>query len=384
MQYVTPSGDLVSEVLVKQPYTPDLRPIRPVNYEQIDTIRFITICFIIWGHCLLGWEQRVHAGVIDEMVAVLVLQAGKISTVIFFLVSGFLIRPKLQRYTLKSYFRERSPRVYFPWLSFIVLFMLIQVVQLLPLKELWETRDLERFIQLNYSILDGLLIYSAYWFITTYALSMALFVVLRKHADSWWLGAALGLITLFYCLNLHFQWTDTKHSKAILGYAAFVWTGMKMNKHFTRLQYHLANVPWAAAIGLLLALLLIASYEGIKLTETGCLDPFASNRFSNIILSVTFFLALLKFGKIDLVNKLNPRKTVYGIYLVHNILIFELTAVITSWVSGDVFVSASVWTLLIYQFSFFVVILCFTYLVVNRLSRSRLCWIIGIKPGLKA
>ena len=53
------------------------------DYEQIDTIRFITICFIVWGHCLLGWDQKTTNSLSEEILKSFVLQAGRIGTIIF-------------------------------------------------------------------------------------------------------------------------------------------------------------------------------------------------------------------------------------------------------------------------------------------------------------
>ncbi len=348
------------------------------NYEQIDTIRFITICFIIWGHTLVGWENRPTHGTFDEVMKMIVYQTGKVSTIIFFVVSGFLLRPKLQGYTLKSYFKERSPRVYLPWVFFIILFQFISILHQVPLAEIWENRDLRLFVRLNYNILDGLLLYSAYWFITTYMVSMVVLVLFRKHAESWMLGAAFAAITLFYAVNLYYGWIEANHSKAILGYVLFIWVGMKVNRHFDRIQNWLARVPWAWLGGSVFVLFALACIEGYTLSTVQCVDPYASNRISNIFLSLLFFLALLKMGTVGRINRLQPRKTVYGIYLIHNILIFELSRWIGFFFAREI-EQSSLWLCVLYQIAFFTVILILTYQLVRRLAESKFCWVIGIK-----
>jgi len=347
------------------------------NYEQIDTIRFITIAFIIWGHCLLGWNERVTHSLTEEWVKIFVLQTGKISTIIFFIVSGFLLKPKLNQYTVVSYFKERTPKIYGPWIFFILVFMAISIVQLIPLKELWITKDIRGFIKLNYAILNGLLIYSAYWFITTYIIGMAIIIALRKHINKPWLGLVFLSLTAFYCLNLHYMWIATNHSKAVLSYTFFIWLGIQINNHYSRVTNILKKVSWPLVVLVLLGSFILASYEGYSLTIKECGDAFASNRFTNGILSILLFFALLKLGKISRINKLNPRRTVYGIYLIHNLIIFELMMVINFYFK-DYLLTGNVWKILCLQIIFTSFIITVTYQIVRIIGNSRLKRIIGL------
>src|SRR5471030_2786257 len=55
------------------------------NFEVIDTIRFIAMCSIVWGHCNLGSETTIYHSSTDIILQSIVLQMGKIGTIIFFL-----------------------------------------------------------------------------------------------------------------------------------------------------------------------------------------------------------------------------------------------------------------------------------------------------------
>lgn len=347
------------------------------DYEQIDTIRFITICFIVWGHCLLGWDQKTTNSLSEEILKSFVLQAGRISTIIFFIVSGFLLKPKIHEYSVKSYFKKRIPKIYLPWLLSISIFMIISVIQLLPLRDLWISRDLKGFVKLNYNILNGLLLYSSYWFITTYMVGMAIIIYFRNYIEKLWFGAIFLVFTVFYCVNLHLSWIDPNHEKAILAYTFFIWLGIQINVYSHIVLKYIRKVSWPAVIVLFVFLFVIACMEGEILTDLHLKDAYASNRFTNILLSIIFFFALLKVGKVRIINTLNPRKTVYGVYLIHNILIFESYLVIDSFFKNDLS-NLSIWNLLIVQMTFMTFIITLTYLLVSMIGKSKYSWAVGI------
>ncbi|MDB5014074.1 MAG: hypothetical protein JWQ25_2276 [Daejeonella sp.] len=348
------------------------------DYEQIDTIRFITICFIVWGHCLLGWDERVTNSWTDEIVRSLVLQTGRISTIIFFIVSGFLLRPKINEYTVKSYFKKRIPKIYLPWFLSISFLMVISVIQLLPLHDLWVSRDLNGFIKLNYNILNGLLLYSSYWFITTYMAGMAIIIYFRKYVEKFWFGAILLLFTIFYCINLHYLWIDPNHEKAILAYTFFIWLGVQVNVYSDVILKFIKQISWLTVILLFFSLFIVACFEGETLAGMHLKDAYASNRFTNILVSIVFFLALLKLGKLSAVNILNPRKTVYGIYLIHNILIFECYLIINTFFK-ETLSTLNFWNLFAIQIAFVIFIMVLTYKIVSVIGKSRYSWAIGGK-----
>jgi len=347
------------------------------DYEQIDTIRFITIFFIVWGHCSLGWEQRVSTSWVDDLIKNVVLQTGRISTIIFFVLSGFLLSPKIQEYTVKTYFKKRFPKIYLPWLISISVLLIISVFQLIPLHDLWVSKDLKGFLKMNYAIINGLLLYSSYWFITTYMAGMAIIIYFRKHIGKLWFGGILLSFTLFYCSNLHYQWIDPNHEKAILAYTFFIWLGIQINIYSEDILNYINRTSWPVLILSFASLFTIACLEGEILTEMALKDAYASNRFTNILLSVIFFFALMKLGKIRMVNMLNPRKTVYGIYLIHNILIFECYMLINAFFRAEIS-ALSTWNLLTIQFGFVMFVMILTYKIVSLIGNSKYRWVIGV------
>lgn len=347
-----------------------------VNYSEIDTIRFITISIIVWSHSLFpAWHDQSADEVFEGIIKSFVKQLGAISTIIFFIVSGILMRSKLQGYNLKGYFNERIPGVYGPWL-FIVFFniFLIMVYQLSK-QDLLANRSLSTIANSIYAIVNGLIVYGPYWFVLTYLVGMVVLIYFKRYSCNIYFGLVLGAITLVYALNFHFEWIDTFHTKAILGYTFFIWLGFQFHTHWEKILAKAKKITWLIMLIMMIVFFSIACYEGYFLSVKGVRDPFASNRMTNIIFSLIFFICLLKIGPIRIINNLRPRKIVYGIYLINSIVIFGLTLLFKKDI--DNLYLADIWLLLALQLVFFTITIMLTYLVVYFLINSSLRWIIG-------
>jgi hypothetical protein len=348
------------------------------NFDQIDTIRFLTISIIVWAHSLFSaWYSRVPLELTELIVKTIVIQAGAISTIIFFIVSGILMRSKLQYYNLRTYFIERIPRIYAPWLFIVALNVVLIIIQKLPVRELWISGDYGQFLRSVYDIMSGLLIYGPYWFVVTYFAGMVILICFKQYSANIFFGLFLFVITLFYSLNFHLEWIDTLHTKAILAYTFFIWLGFQIRRYWDNILKGVAKAGWGYFITILLLLFALACYEGFTLAKLGVNDPYASNRFSNILFSLLFFLALLKMGSIKWINNnMKPRKTAYGIYLVNSIVIFEFTLLLDDHLKNLVYLN--IWALLLLQLVYFSIILFLTFIIVNFLANtSRLRWVIG-------
>ena len=346
------------------------------NYSEIDTIRFITISIIVWSHSLLpAWHDQSADELFEEIIKSFVKQLGAISTIIFFIVSGILMRSKLQGYSLRGYFNERIPVVYGPWLFIVCFNVLLIMFHQLSQQDLLATRSLSTIAKSIYAIVNGLIVYGPYWFVLTYLVGMVVLIYFKRYSGNIYFGLVLGAITLFYAVNFHFEWIDTFHTKAILGYTFFIWLGFQFHSHWKEILAKAKKITWPIILTMMLVFFSIACYEGYILSLKGVRDPFASNRITNIIFSVIFFLFLLKIGPIRIINNLRPRKIVYGVYLINSIVIFGLTLMFKKGIDNLNFVD--IWLLLILQFVFFAITLMLTYLIVYFLINSSLRWIIG-------
>ncbi len=347
------------------------------NYHEIDTIRFITISIIVWSHSLFpAWHIRKSNDFIEEIINSFVIQLGAISTIIFFIVSGILMHSKLQEYSLKGYFKERIPAVYGPWLFFVCLNVLLIMLHQFSF-DLLASKSFSPFITSIYNILNGLIVYGPYWFVLTYLAGMVILIYFKQYSTNIYFGLLLATFTAFYALNFHFGWIDTFHTKAVLAYTFFIWLGFQFQARWKELLDRVRKLRWFFIIFLMLLFFSIACYEGYKLSLAGVRDPFASNRFTNILFSLIFFLFLLKIGPITIINNLKPRKIVYGVFLINSIVVVELSVLFKKYI--DDLILVDIWTLIGLQFIFFAVTLILTYLIVNYLINSSLNWIIGSK-----
>ena len=346
------------------------------NYSEIDTIRFITISIIVWSHSLLPpWHDQSTDELFEEIIKSFVKQLGAISTIIFFIVSGILMRSKLQECSLKSYFNERIPVVYGPWLFIVCFNVLLIMFHQLSQQDLLATRSVSTIVKSIYAIVIGLIVYGPYWFVLTYLVGMVVLIYFKQYSCNNYFGLVLFAITLFYALNFHFEWIDTLHSKAILAYTFFIWLGFQFHSHWKEILAKVKKITWPIMFIMTLVFFSIACYEGYILSLNDVRDPFASNRITNIIFSLIFFMLLLKIGPIRIINNLRPRKIVYGIYLINSIVLLELTVIFKKYI--DYLYLVDIWVLIALQLVFFAVTLILTYLIVYFVINSSLRWIIG-------
>ncbi|QNR84491.1 hypothetical protein H9N25_21725 [Pedobacter riviphilus] len=77
-------------------------------------------------------------------------------------------------------------------------------------------------------------------------------------------------------------------------------------------------VTWGLLLILTFAL---GIWESVHLIELGSKDAYNTLRISNIIYSFVAFGVLLKIGNIKILDRLKPRETTFGIYLLHSIVI---------------------------------------------------------------
>lgn len=292
-----------------------------IDFKVIDTLRFISICLIVWGHCGLGIEGEVFHSTAASAIQSFAIQLGKIGTIIFFLISGFLLGPKIQSFTVAGFFKSRLKSTIIPWLIFVLLFGLINITESNGLFNAISERNFTGVFSIVFAAFKNIIFYVAYWFIVVFFISVTVLILFKKYINTTWIGVSLGLITLFYCINLHYGFISAHHTKAFLGYAFFVWAGIQISRNYEKFSLLLKKTSWWFLITMIILTFVIACYEGMALTKIHCVDPYASIRFSNVLNTLFIFIALFKMGHVVLINKLNPRRNVYGIYLLHNVLL---------------------------------------------------------------
>ncbi len=356
--------------------TSEIKP-QKVNYSQLDTIRFLTISIIVWSHSLFPeWYSDIPRDAAGEFLKVIVIQIGAMSTIVFFIVSGILMNSKLKHYNIKSYLVERFPRVYAPWILIVLINAILLFILQLYTKEIEFRWDAGHLMQIAYNIMLSLMIHGPYWFIYTYLIGMIILIIFKRYSSNFNFGIVLLLATFFYALNFYGGWIDTLHSKAVFSYTFFIWLGFQIQSRWDDNIKKVKEISWFVLVPLLAVLFSAAAYDGYNLLVQEVKDPYASNRLINIAFSLVFFVALIKLGEIPSINRLRPRKIVFGIYLINSIIILKFTYLFSNRINS--LSGVSTWSLLLLQVIYFVVVLFLTWLIVHYLVRSeKYRWIVG-------
>lgn len=348
------------------------------NFDFVDTIRGIAMVGIVFEHAAdLGWVR--YPDLYSTFIQASVLQVFKFTTIAFFLISGFLINYKFTEYTPVQYMRNRLKSTIAPWMLWL------NVLVLMNFAELWfnHRRNAEA-----YPLPDNILGYlmtqyhqiitgTSFWFVLNFLICIALLLLFKKHLYKIGFGIFLGLTSLVYSINLYFDWFVTQHTTAVFGFVFFLWLGVYLNKKYSQVM-DFVNRTSFAWIGMVTFLLfLLADAETVYLKMNGVEDAYNTLRISNVLYSLSFFALLLKWGAIPIVNSvLEPRKTTYGIYLIHHIVITFAVREILRPFQVDM-QELNVYMASLYSFARFLLAYLITFLLVKVIVRTRFKWSIG-------
>ena len=342
------------------------------NYNFIDHIRCISMMTVIFEHGFGSHDLPLHAT--KFWIYISFIQAAKFGTVIFFMIAGFLISEKFTDYTPGQYVKRRFSNTFGPWLFWSVVFIVFNIVaQYVPgtifKNDNFRLEHILKGIKYTYC-------YTTYWFIVNFMVSIMVLLVFKRHLYSLALGACLLVCTLFYSINIYFEWFDPRHSTALLGFVFFLWLGAQMRK------YWLAITQWINKISyywLILAALLtygLAICEMLILIHRNSGDPYNTLRISNLIFSVVVFALLIKINNIPVLNYLKPRQTTYGLYLIHFIItVFVLNAILQLFNINEEFLSPLQFTLL--RISEFLIVYVITLVIVMVINKTPARKLIG-------
>lgn len=360
------SGHLISNVSLSKQFA-----------LRMNIVRFLAICSIVWGHSLYQFEHTVFHTFTDQAIQSVLLQIGRIGTVMFFIITGYFLSDKITGFSVLSYLRYRLRSLIIPWAIFLSLYILIQVFHTVSLKQLVEG-NLSGALQLVSGLFKAFVFHSAYWFVPVSVAATLILIAFKNHVNKKGFGLLLAVISVFYSINLYHGWISVNHTKAIAGYVFYIWLGVQIKNNIHTLHAVLAKISWPALICLASVTFVIACMEGMKLTAIGSQDPYASIRWSNAVLSILLLLSCLKSGKMGGINNLNPQSNVYGVYLAHSIIISELLPASNTFISShNLYVHMP--QLIIAQLIFFAFTFTATYLLVMGLKRTPLYFMVGRK-----
>ena len=315
-----------------------------------------------------------------SLLQVSVLQFFKFATIAFFLIAGFLINHKFTEYTPWQYLKNRFKSTIGPWALWINVLVLIEIINLLFIayfKYNGERHMPSPFIDYLLSSYYSVVINTSFWFILNFLICIAILLLFKRFIYSVLFGVVLGIASLFYSLNLYHEWIRTPHTTALFGFVFFLWLGAYMNKHIDVLFSFIRRISWFALGSITLVLFVLADLEIIYLKSIGVEDAYNTLRLTNILYSLSFFLVLLKIGSIQFVNQVfQPRKTTFGIYLTHEIVILHLLNPIFHpfhWYVNSMTAIVAI----LYSILRFIITYLISILIVRLLLLTKLRWTIG-------
>jgi hypothetical protein len=342
---------------------------------RMDILRFVAICSIVWGHSLCSWADKTKYQEDYRILALVANQLGRLGTINFFLISGYFLSKKISGFSIVDYLKYRLPTIIIPWFIFLMVLVVIQVLNVYSFQQIQTGHALE-ILKYTLRLLNGFIFHAAYWYIPVSILSALVLIVCKKYINKAAFGLVLLGLTLFYSINLYYNWVSALHTKAFLGYVFFLWLGAQLYQHKEKFELILSKIPWKVLIPAFLLAFTLACFEAEILSTEHSKDSFSSIRISNLIVCLLFFLAVLKSNRLTMLRHLNPRQNVFGIYLVHCIIIVEAMPVANAFIKQHNLVS-NLPVLFLTQTAFFVIIMVITFAMVWAIHSSPVAFILG-------
>jgi len=348
------------------------------DYSFIDNLRFISMFGIVMEHSTLFWGRKFEM-LNEQLVQTLSIQVFKFGTILFFILSGFLIGDKFTNYSSGEYIKRRFSNTVKPWLFWCSTMLVLTYVS-------WYVKyiksdNMELLIDPVGKFFENIVHITtdtSYWFILNFMVCIATLLIFRKYLFSNIFGGILAMLSFCYSANLYLQIFPTEHTIAMFGFIFYLWLGFKLNLNFDKFCRWIAHVKfWHFIIAIVLTFT-ISCIESVNLMHVLPNDPFNTLRISNILYSLVMFLFLFKYADFKFIKKFKPRETTFGIYLIHQLLIFYFLPLIFQplGIRDD---QKSVYVLVVLQMVRFLIVYPIAYLLARLISLApkKISWIIG-------
>lgn len=350
-----------------------------VNYDFIDSLRFIAIITIVIEHSYL-WPPSVYFQTQSEqIIQTITMEFFKFGTITFYILAGFLIGDKIHTTTSLAYLKRRFDGTFKPWLFWIIVFLILIYTDFAVIY--FKGGDAPAFqnpLTFFWGRIKYIIVETSFWFILNFLGSISILLIFRKYLYKYWLGAFLFACSVFYSINLYFEWIPTRHTTAILGFVFYLWLGVIMHKYFDQFNIWIKKLKvWPLIIFVALTFI-FSCWESIYIMNSGSdVDPYNTLKITNIIYSLTAFLLLYKVGNIKWINKLNPRSSTYGVHLIHYIIIAQILPLIFRplHITPDGKSSFELVLIQYGRFLFTYVVSYFLVFIINKIERIK--WIVG-------
>ena len=305
-----------------------------------------------------------------------IVQAFKFGTVAFFLIAGFLFAANKDQYSVFDYLKRRFNNIFRPWLIWSTIFIVL-VTAVPILNSIITKAPLISVVANIYWGAKWVYLHSNYWFIMNYFFCTTVLLLNKKVLNSWIFGLILLSLTSFYSVNVYFEWIMPEHTTAIFGFIFFYWLGVQINRFYQNIKIFFQKTHVIYFVMATFITLFLAVRELSLLSSLHKVDPNNTLRFSNIVFSITVFFLFLKIERFNWLSFLQPRKTTYGIYLVHYIFAICLLPLIFGEANVSLLQHLSVFEMIKYELTRFLIVYLFSFTLVQAISRSNYAWVIG-------
>lgn len=313
----------------------------------------------------------------EKFTQIFTLQLFKSGTIIFFLLAGFLIGDKFKTYSTTEYLKRRADNTLKPWAFWVVVLLILNYVNEIIIALRFGDQNSKFTLQGFGSELANIVFNTSFWFIPNFLICITIILCFRRYLYSLTFGLILLVLSLTYSLNIYLDLFPTAHTTALFGFIFYLWLGVQLNKYFEKFEAFINNTSLLKITFSLLLTFIFASLESYHLLAILPTDPFNTLRITNILYSIVSFCFLYKIVGFISINKLNPRFYTFGLYLIHQILIFRLVPMIFKPLGISLIDKTAYYFLAVQIFVFLIVYPTSMFIVWLINKSARLRWIIG-------
>ncbi len=370
MQYVSPAAWPVSRK-------------RATDHLCVDNVRYWSMFAVIAVHSLIAWGIHSDSGIGWE-IQIALLQAAKFGTIGFYLISGFLLGQRVDRYGPYEYFLRRLKTVALPWAIWAGIFTVLPFAKSLSLGS--ANGSIGRPM-LHYA--SQVVLFSPYWFVPNFFIGLLVLLMLRRHLDDARAGIALFSVSLFYGVNVYGKWIPANHTYAALGFVFYLWLGSWVARHPQTLLPFVQRIRWSSLVLGILATGALALGEAHLLRGLKADNVVNTLRVSNQLFSMLAVIGLTKLRRPTWPRFMDVRAHTFGLYLIHPICIFLLThgadVIFRSLARPDrgtiLETYTPVWVhptmSLVLWASMFLLCYTFSFMIIKAMSSNGLSWVCG-------
>lgn len=351
-------------------------PSHKKNFDFIDSIRCIAMMGIVMEHSVFNGTYIFDGFPPKHILYMCLIQLSKFGTIAFFILAGFLLGDKFTTYSSWAYFKRRLSNTFLPWLIWSLIFLIAVLAQ--RYVAIHKSGDDYFFLDELKSTSKMVYFFTNYWFIINFLFCIAILLLFKRNLYSAWVGILFLICTLIYSVNVYNEWFTPTHTLAIFGFIFYLWLGAMCNKYWEQLSSTINKTSILWFIMLCLITFIWSVYDVRNLIEAKSTDPYNTLRLSNIFYSIAAVMLLIKIKNFQFTKYLQPRKTTYGIYLIHFIFVGNILPEIFRPFHLPVFQNMSWMGMLLFIFVRFVLVYGLTLLIIWGLSKTRLKWIVGL------